>query len=378
MHQQISRVTFFTRRAGPLLFGLLLATAVRADILVGQSTGLSGQIAAGSQENVAGAKLYFDNVNANGGINGEKIVLETLDDAYDPKRTAENARKLIEEKNVVAMFLTRGTPTTEAIIPLLDKYRVPLVGPSSGAMVLRQPFKPMLYHVRATYQHESERCVELLTAMGQTKFAVLYQESSFGRDALAGAERGFAKAKLKPVLSQAFTPDKLDFAPAVAELVKGGTESVLLFATETPAIAFVKELRKASRTVQVATISNNATSGFPVGLGDLGRGTVVSQVVPNPSSLSIPLVKEITAIAKAKGVAEVTPTMIEGFVAAKVLAEGMRRAGGKITRASLVDGLNSLKNYDVGGMSMNYSADRHDGADFVELSTISRDGRFQR
>ncbi|MBL8481997.1 MAG: ABC transporter substrate-binding protein [Rhodocyclaceae bacterium] len=369
---------FLGRRAGALLLGLLFAGVAQADILIGQSTGLTGQVAGGSQENLAGAKLYFDNINANGGINGEKIVLESLDDSYDARRTVENTRKLIEEKNVVAMLLTRGTPTTEAIVPLLEKNRVPLVAPSTGAIVLRQPVKPMLFHVRATYQREAERCVELLSAMGQTKFAVLYQNNSFGRDALTGAERGIAKAKLKPVLAQGFDPEKPDFAAVVAEIVKGGTDSVLLFATETPAVAFMKELRKASQTTQVATLSNNATSSFTRGLGELGRGTVVTQIVPNPSSTSIPIVKEITAIAKAKGMADVTPAMIEGYVGAKVLAEGLRRAGPKVTRASLLDALNGLKNYDVGGMTMNYSADHHDGADFVELSTISRDGRFQR
>ncbi|MEO6016547.1 MAG: ABC transporter substrate-binding protein, partial [Polaromonas sp.] len=141
----------------------LLGHASQAQILVGQTAGFTGPVAAGVKETTDGAKLYLDAVNAKGGVSGQKIELISLDDKFDPKLAAENARKLVEEKNVVALFLTRGTPHTEAVLPVIDKYGVPLIGPSSGAMVLHQPVKKHVFNVRATYQHEAEKAVTHLT-----------------------------------------------------------------------------------------------------------------------------------------------------------------------------------------------------------------------
>jgi branched-chain amino acid transport system substrate-binding protein len=138
---------------------LLAALGANAQILVGQTAGFTGAVAAGVKETSDGAKLYINAINAKGGVNGQKIELIALDDKFEPKLAAENARILIEEKNVVAMFLTRGTPHTEAILPLLDKNSVPLIGPSTGAMVLHQPVKKHVFNVRATYQREAEKAV---------------------------------------------------------------------------------------------------------------------------------------------------------------------------------------------------------------------------
>ncbi|MEP6771510.1 MAG: ABC transporter substrate-binding protein, partial [Polaromonas sp.] len=134
-----------------------IAQATPAQILVGQTAGFTGPVGAGVKETTDGAKLYIDAVNAKGGVGGQKIELISLDDKFEPKLAVENARKLIEEQNVVALFLTRGTPHTEGIVPLLDKNGVPLIGPSTGAMVLHQPVKKHVFNVRATYQREAEK-----------------------------------------------------------------------------------------------------------------------------------------------------------------------------------------------------------------------------
>ena len=127
----------WTKLCASVAFATLVCTS-HAQILIGQTAGYSGQVAAGVKETSDGALLYIDAVNAKGGVNGQKIELVSLDDKFDPKLAGENARKLIEEQNVLAMFLTRGTPHTEAMIPLLEKNGVALIGPSTGAMVRHQ------------------------------------------------------------------------------------------------------------------------------------------------------------------------------------------------------------------------------------------------
>ncbi|MEP6825026.1 MAG: ABC transporter substrate-binding protein, partial [Ramlibacter sp.] len=201
-----------------MLLAALLGSA-QAQIVIGQTAGFTGAVASGVKETTDGAKLYFDTVNARGGVNGQKIELLSLDDKFDPKLAGENARKLIEEQNVVAMFLTRGTPHTQAIIPHLDKHGVPLVGPSSGAMVLHQPVSRYVFNVRATYQREAEKAITYLASIGITRIAVVLADDTFGADGLAGAQKGLATAKLTALVEK-FDRSKPNFAPLMPKIMQ--------------------------------------------------------------------------------------------------------------------------------------------------------------
>ena len=128
------------------------------------------------------------------------------------------------------MFLNRGTPHTEAIIPLLDKHGVALVGPSTGAMVLHQPVRKNVFNVRATYQREAEKAMTHLASMGITRIAVMYADDSFGADGVMGAEKGLTAAKLTPVVLEKFNRAKPDFAPIVSKVIKADAQAVLMIA----------------------------------------------------------------------------------------------------------------------------------------------------
>lgn len=147
--------------------------AAHAQIRIGQTAGFTGPVGAGVTETAEGAKLYFDAINAKGGVHGQKIELISLDDGFVPKKAEENARILIEERQVLSLFLTRGTPHTQSMFPLLEKNGVALVGPSTGAMVMHQPVKRQVFNVRATYQREAEKSVEFLTSLGIDRKSVV-------------------------------------------------------------------------------------------------------------------------------------------------------------------------------------------------------------
>lgn len=357
---------------------LSLGTACQAQILVGQTAGFSGQVAAGVKETSDGALLYIDAINAKGGVNGQKIELISLDDKFDPKLAAENARKLIEENNVSAMFLTRGTPHTEAMIPLLDKYGVALVGPSTGAMVLHQPVRKHIFNVRATYQREAEKAMTHLASMGITRIAVMYADDSFGADGVMGAEKGLAAAKLTPVLVEKFNRAKPDFAPIAGKVLKADAQAVLMVASGSAVVDASSALRAVGSGAQIVTLSNNASGGFIKSMGANARGVIVTQVYPNERAVTYPMVKEAQELAKAKGVTEISPAMLEGFAAAKVLVEGLKRAGPKPSREKIQAALESIRKFDLGGLEVNYSAEDHTGLDFADLSIIGTDGRFRR
>ncbi len=349
-----------------------------AQILIGQTAGYSGQVAAGVKETSDGAKLFIDAVNAKGGVNGQKIELLSMDDKFDPKLAAENARVLIEDKNVLAMFLTRGTPHTEAMIPLLDKHGVALVGPSTGAMVLHQPVRKNIFNVRATYQREAEKAMTHLASMGITRIAVMYADDSFGADGVAGAQKGLAASKLTAVVLEKFDRAKPDFAPIAAKVAKAQAQAVLMVASGSAVVDAGTALRAAGSGAQIVTLSNNASGGFIKSLGANARGVIVTQVYPNERAVTYSMVKEAQELAKARGLSEISPAMLEGFAAAKVLVEGLRRAGPKPTREKIQAALEGIKKLDLGGLELSYSPDDHTGLDFADLSIIGTDGKFRR
>jgi ABC-type branched-subunit amino acid transport system substrate-binding protein len=214
-----------------------------SQILIGQTAGFSGPVAAGVKETTSGAKLWIDAVNARGGVNGQKIELISLDDKFEPPLAAANARTLIEERNVLALFLNRGTPHTEAILPLLEANGVALVAPSTGAMVLHQPVKKQVFNVRATYQREAEKAVTHLRTLGIERIAVVHADDSFGSDGVEGANKGFAKAGFQPVTVIKADRAKPDLATIVPAIVAANAQAVVWIASGNSVSDGVKALR---------------------------------------------------------------------------------------------------------------------------------------
>ena len=358
---------------------VLSVTSLHAQILIGQTAGFTGPVAAGVKETSDGAKIYFNAVNAKGGVNGQKIEIIALDDKFDPKLAAENARILIEDKNVVAMFLTRGTPHTEAVVPLLDKYAVPLVGPSTGAMVLHQPVKKYVFNVRATYQREAEKAALHLSTLGIKRIALVQTDDSFGTDGAIGALKGLTTAGLVAVVNEKFDRSKPDFSKILPKIVAAETQAVIMVASGSAVVSGITALRAAGSAAQVVTLSNNASGGFIKSLGEQARGVVVAQVFPNERAISYGFIKEAQDLLRAtKQGGELSPAMLEGFAAAKVLVEALRRASPSVNRAKLQIALENMKKYDLGGLEISYGPEDHTGLDFADLSIIGTDGKFKR
>ena len=353
-----------------------LAGPARAEWLIGQTAGLTGPAAGSVKEVTEGARLYFDDVNASGGVHGNKLNLVSLDDKFDPKLAAANAKTLID-KGAIALFLTRGTPHTQAVMPLLAEHKIPLVAPSTGAMVLHKPVNPWLFNVRASYQREAERAIEHLGSIGVTRFALVQVDDSFGDDAMTGALAGLAKAKQQPVAHEKFARDKPDMAAVVARLLPKQPQAVLFVGTSDAVAQGMKAVRAGGSTAQLVTLSNNASAGFIQALGPVAHGVIVSQVFPPERSIAKTVIKDAQESAR-KAKLELTPSMIEGYISAKVLVEGLKRAGNKVNRQSLRDALEGMKQYDLGGLELGYSAGDHSGLQYVDLAILDETGKFRR
>jgi ABC-type branched-subunit amino acid transport system substrate-binding protein len=367
--------------AAAIVLNSLAAGSASAQIRIGQTTGLTGQAASAVADINIGAKLYLDSVNAEGGIGGQQIELVSLDDQNQVKLAAENGKKLIADPRIVALFLTRGTPHAQALLPILAEGRIVLLAPSTGAMALHDPVNPWVFNVRATYQKEAERVTAHLGMGGLERVAVVYLNDAFGEDGAQGAMKVFKEAKKEPALFQAIDKSKPDFGPVVAKIVETKPLGVLMIGTSVMVASGVKALREAGSMTTVATLSNNAAVGFVKELGPYASGVIVSQVFPSERRLAIPMIADAARLAAAKKIAVITPAMMEGFAAAKVLVIALKRAAKDskdVTRASVKRALESFSHVDIGGQELSYSPTDHTGLDFVDLSIINEGGSFKR
>jgi len=367
-----------TTLVSALIAFALISTHALADIVIGQTAGFSGAVAGTVKEATDGAKLYFDAVNARGGVNGQQIQLVSMDDKFEPKLAADNARELITKKNVIALFLTRGTPHNQLVMPLLSEYKVPLVAPSTGAMVLHTPVHPWLFNVRATYQREADRAVRHLSLVGMTRIGIVQVDDTFGADAIKGATTTFESLAKTPLFIEKYDRSKPDFSAIAPRVAAAEPQAVLFIGSGQAVVDGIAAIRKAGSRAQIVTLSNNASAGFVKLLGENARGTIVSQVFPYERSMASGIVKEARDLAKARGGEEITPAMIEGFAGAKVLVEGLKRAGPNPTRDKLRTALETFRRVDIGGLEVSFSPTAHSGLDFVDLSIIGEDGKFRR
>ena len=346
-------------------------------VVLGQSVALTGPAQQLGLDMQLGAKLYFDKVNAAGGVNGRKIVLKTLDDGYEATRAAENTKKLIRDEHVFALFGYVGTPTSQASLPIFTEARVPFVGPFTGAELLRSPVNPLIFNVRASYFDETEAIVQHLTAMSVNRIAVFYQNDAYGQAGLAGVERALKKRNLEVIAKGTVERNTVDVKKAVADINKANPQAVVMIGAYKGCAAYIKETRAAGQNPTFWNVSFVGSKALAKELDKEGRGVQISQVVPFPWDSSVPVVKEYQkAMAEAK--AEPGFGTLEGFIAAKVMVEGLRRAGRNLTRESFVRAMEGIQDYDAGGFKVSYGPGNRSGSKFVDLTIISKDQKFVR
>ncbi len=355
-----------------------LVQAQTRPLLLGQSCALSGPAAQLGLQMNRGARLVFDAFNAEGGLGGQPVELRALDDGYEPERCKANTEQFIRD-GAFSLFGYVGTPTMLAALPLINEERIPLVGPFTGAEALRQPFSRQLFHVRASYYDETALIVKQLTSLGLKKIAVFRQNDSYGQAGLDGVVRALQAQQLAPVAVGGVERNSVDVAAAVATIVAQRPDAIVQISAYKSCAAFIRAARKAGYGGTFYNVSFVGTQALADELGPDGLGVVVSQVMPFPFSTTVPVAREyLAAVKKAGAEATANYSSIEGYIAARVMVEGLKRAGRGATREGLMAALESLQRYDLGGFNLGFSARSHAGSRFVELSMLTGDGKVRR
>jgi branched-chain amino acid transport system substrate-binding protein len=346
-------------------------------IILGQSAALTGPAAQLGIQFNAGAKVFFDLLNAKGGINRKQIEIVAMDDGYEPERCAENTRKLLAD-DVFALFGYIGTPTSLAALPLAIKANVPFIAPFTGAMGLRTPLNKNVFHLRASYNDETAVIVKQLNTLGLQRIAVFHQNDAYGKAGLDCVTKALAELNRKPVAVATVERNSVDVAAAVKLLASSNADAIVQVSAYKSCAAFIRAARTAGYGGQFYNVSFVGTQALSDELGKEAAGVVVTQVVPSPYNMAMPIAREFAAAlaAHGKGVKANFSTM-EGYLAARMVADGLARAGAKLSRDSFVTGLEAIGRSDYGGFAVELSSKDHVASSYVDKSMLTGDGRVR-
>lgn len=346
-------------------------------IVLGQSAPFSGKAEQLGVQYHLGAKLFFDELNARGGVNGRTIELVRLDDGYEPERCVANTKQLIAD-GVFALFGYVGTPTAQAALPLATEAKVPFFAPLSGAQSLREPFNRYVFHVRASVMDETSAIVRQTQSVGIRKFAVFHQNDTDGQAGLEGVKRALKALDLAPLATATVDRNSIEVSKAVADIVAARPEAIIQIGAYRACASFIRQARQKGFMGNFYNVSFVGTQALMDELGSEAKGVSVSQVVPFPYAAATSLSREYIAVHKDQRGIVPNYSGMEGYVAAKAFAEAVRRAGRNLTREGFVSAVESLRDVDLGGFPLDFSPDRHTGSRFVELTLLTGDGRVRR
>ncbi|MGF6350088.1 ABC transporter substrate-binding protein [Variovorax sp. W2I14] len=319
-----------------------------------------------------GSSAFFNALNKSGGLNGAKVELVMADDTFKPDVAKANALAFEKDNSVLALLHPLGTRQTSEVMDAVPGMAV--VGPITGTVALRKKASPNTFWVRVNYDQEVEKLVTTAAVLGQSRIGLVHSNDPLGQSVLAAFKAALAKAKLEPAVI-ATTPNttSMEVGPAAEAIAKAKPQVVIIGLAGTAPV-FMKALRDAGGNSSAYGLS--ITASALAAMGDLARGLGFVIVVPSPYSTKFEIVRRYQADMVANGTKDFSLTSLEGYINAAVLAEGLRRAGASPTRASVMAGLASIENFELGGLKINYGRTNREGGHFVDVAVIGSRGQM--
>ena len=344
-----------------------------------QVAALEGPAAALGTGMQQGLMAAFEEANRAGGVFGRQISLTSYDDGYEPDRSVEQTRMILENDEYLALVGPVGTPTTKATQPMATEANMPMIAPFTGAGFLRDPSLRNVVNVRATYDAETQAWVDyLVDDLGLTEIAILYQDDGFGRVGLSGVSKALEARGMSLVAEGTYKRNTVAVKSALLDIRKANPQAVVMVGAYKPLAEFILLARKMKMDPTFMTISFVGSKALAAELGAEGDGVIVSQVVPQPWDSNLPVVAAYQAALKELDAsAEPGFVSLEGYIAGRLVVEALQTAGQDLTRDTFMAALNDLGSIDMGGMTLNFGPGDNQGSDDVFLTRILSDGSFE-
>lgn len=348
-------------------------------VLFGQSAALSGPAQELGLEMSLGINAAFHEANSNGGVGGRRLELITLDDTYEPELAIANTLQLIEDEQVFALIGEVGTPTSRSATPVAAEAEVPFVAPFTGAAFLRSESWNNIVNLRASYAQETEEMVARLTQdLGIQRIAIMYQDDSFGRTGLQGAQAALERRNMQPVSVGTYPRNTTAIKTGLIDLTLGNPEAVIVVGAYRPVAALIAWSRHIGFDPIFITISFVGSNALARELGPDGQGVFVTQVVPFPTDTSIPVVASyIDALAAYAPDASPSFVSLEGYLSGRLAIIGLDACGLEPTRACFLEGLLDGGATDIDGFPLAFGPGDNQGSDRVFLTFINSEGRYE-
>ena len=339
-------------------------------ITLGSSLALTGHAGYLGTQTLRGAQAYLQHVNDEGGVHGRKILIEAVDDSYDPPQCLANTQRFIIDQSVFALFCYVGTPTTLKALPLVEEARIPLIGMFTGANALRQPVNRYVVNIRASYYQETLAAVShMVNDLGLRKIAVFYQFDAYGFDGLIGTELALKRYGLEPVARGSYIRGTQDVEEGLERIRRSGAEAVVMIGTYGACAKFINLSVDADFRPVFYTVSF-------VGAEELARRIGIGLPVPVLMSQVVPASDYVKLLRRY--FPDDTPSFVgrEGYLNARILVEGLKLAGRNVTREGFIDAIESIQGLKLGpGMSLTYGPGDRQGLEAIHFTKLE-DGHF--
>jgi ABC-type branched-subunit amino acid transport system substrate-binding protein len=361
-----------------VLAGIASSAVWAREIVVAQVAPFSGAQAASGKALRAGIQLCFDAVNAAGGINGAKIRFVTKDDGYKPNETVRLIKETLAADKPVAFIASIGTANLEALKKdgVLVNGNIPMVGGASGASSMIGA--PNIFITKATHHDEVDKLFSIVTTVGLNQAAIVYQNDTFGKDVLAGAEAAAPKTGVKILVKAPYERNTTNVGPAVDAVLKSEAPLIYLVAVTSAAIEFIKQYRQQGGKGQIYGLSVIDSGAVAAKLGaEMARGYAFGTVIPPTSAKTFAIVREYQELVAKSKIPDLAERSMEGYVAAKVLVHALRTAG-KPSAAAVLKAMSNIKQLDIGDYIVDFTRKDRTGSQFVDFAILSRDARVMR
>lgn len=356
--------------------------ALAEEVVVAHVGPMTGPLGVNGTANWEGAKAYFDHVNAQGGINGQKIRLVREDDQYKAEETIRLVQEVARRDKPVAFINLLGSATVTAMLrdKTFDKVAVPFIGITPGADILRNPGSPWMFHVQAGDHAQLRRVLTHLSTVGLNKISVVYQDLPFGKSGLELIDQVAPKLGVDIVGRVAVPPSGEDLKGVASQLKATQARTYVMILAPNSGSAMIRDLRAIGDQTPIYSLSYVAVATIleKTSLKD-AIGVALAQVTPNPDSSSTPLSRDFRA-AMDKYLPDVkarSSLQMIGYVNARVAGEAIRRAGPNPTPEKVQAAMRSLR-VDLGGYLVDFTHSTNNvGADFVDIGVVDRNGRLR-